>query len=118
MESRVCPECGNVVRGRQDKKYCSDGCRNSFNNKLNSDRVNLMRRINNRIRKNQRVLSALNISGKTKTHRDEMLLRGFDFHYFTHVVTTKKGSEYRFCYDEGYLKLDEGYILLVKREDS
>ena len=37
--------------GRADKKFCSDGCRNSHNNTLNKDSSNLVRNINNRLRK-------------------------------------------------------------------
>ena len=31
--SKVCPECGEKIIGRVDKKFCSDYCRNAFNNK-------------------------------------------------------------------------------------
>jgi predicted nucleic acid-binding Zn ribbon protein len=37
MEQRVCKECGHKLSGRKDQKFCSDYCRNSFNNKLNED---------------------------------------------------------------------------------
>ena len=30
-----CPECGEHIIGRVDKKFCSDQCRASHNNKLN-----------------------------------------------------------------------------------
>ena len=33
----TCPECGDKLKGRADKKFCSDACRNAYNNKLNSD---------------------------------------------------------------------------------
>ena len=35
MENKECLECGVLVKGRIDKKFCSDYCRNSFNNKVN-----------------------------------------------------------------------------------
>ncbi len=117
MSERVCEECGRPVFGRVDKKFCSDACRNAFNNKQNSDAVNLVRKINGTLRKNRRILSEMNPEGKKKTHRDEMLKRGFDFQYFTHAYHTKAGDEYHFCYEYGYLELDNGFILLVKREE-
>ncbi|HRZ33187.1 MAG TPA: DUF2116 family Zn-ribbon domain-containing protein, partial [Flavobacterium sp.] len=43
-----CLECGEKIIGREDKKFCSDGCRNSYNNKINKDSTNLMRNINNK----------------------------------------------------------------------
>ena len=45
--SRKCPECGDKIIGRVDKKFCSDQCRNTYNNRLNSDASNTVRNINN-----------------------------------------------------------------------
>ena len=35
-------------------------------------------------------MEELNPSGKTKTTREKMLVKGFDFDYFTSVYQTKK----------------------------
>ena len=66
---KVCPECGDKIRGRADKKFCSDACRNAHNNSLNKDNKNLVRNINNRLRKNYSILESLNTEDKTKTTR-------------------------------------------------
>jgi predicted nucleic acid-binding Zn ribbon protein len=113
MEKRKCLECKEPVTGRTDKKFCSDQCRNLFNNRQNSDSTNLVRNINNVLRKNRRILQELNPSDKAKVRKDKMLERGFNFNYFTSVYTTKKGTIYYFCYEYGYLQLDEGYYFLV-----
>jgi hypothetical protein len=39
------------IVGREDKKFCSDGCRNAYNNKINKDSNNYMRNTNNKLRK-------------------------------------------------------------------
>jgi predicted nucleic acid-binding Zn ribbon protein len=114
--NRTCPECGDKVQGRADKRFCSDYCRNVANNKLNRDSSALMRNINNRLRKNWRILDELNPKGKTKTTRNKLLSMGFDFNFITSVYTTKKGTVYYFVYDQGYLNTDEDYFLLVKRD--
>ncbi|KQC32131.1 MULTISPECIES: hypothetical protein [Nonlabens] len=116
MAKRACPECGEEVRGRADKRFCSDYCRNVANNKLNRDSSALMRNINNRLRKNWRVLNELNPSGKIKTTRNKLLSKGFDFTFFTSIYTTKKGATYYFIYDQGYLAMDEDNYLIVKRD--
>ena len=64
---KLCPECGDKIIGRADKKFCSDSCRNTYNNALNKDSKNLIRNINNSLRKNYRILESLNPEGKTKT---------------------------------------------------
>ena len=116
MSERKCLECGEKVVGRIDKKFCSDYCRNTYNNKVNKESKNLIRNINNRLRKNYKVLTELNKSGKTKVTRNKLYDRGFDFQLFTSIYTTKAGSSYYYVYDQGYLALENDYYLLIKRD--
>ncbi len=112
-----CLECGKKITGRSDKKFCNDACRNAFNNKQNKDSSNLMRNINNKLRKNYRILSEQNFTdGKAKNTREKLTLEGFDFDYFTNFKVYKNGAEYRFIYDIGYKLLEENWILIVKNE--
>ena len=115
---KKCLECEKIVFGRVDKKFCSDGCRNSYNNKSKSTTNNYVRNVNNVLSKNRRILSELNPNGKTKKHREQLLKKGFDFDFYTNSLTTKAGHVYRFCYEQGYLILDEGFVLLVERNDA
>lgn len=114
--NKTCLECGDKIVGREDKKFCSDGCRNAFNNKINKDSTNFMRNVNNKLRKNYRILSTLNVDGKSKTTRAKLLSKGFDFEFFTNILNTKTGNTYHFLYDQGYLALDNDYFMLVKKE--
>ena len=114
---RKCQECGTEIVGRVDKKFCSDYCRNAYNNKLNKDSKNLVRNINNRLRKNYRILDSFSLKeGKTRTTKTRLMDKGFDFEYITNLYTTKKGTTYYFVYDLGYLPLDNDYYMIVKRE--
>lgn len=109
-----CLECGEKIIGRSDKKFCNDACRNAFNNKQNKDSTNLMRNVNNKLRKNHRILEELNIEGKTKVSKAKLDGLGFDFNFFTNIKVYKNGSEYKFVYDQGYKMLEDNYFLLVK----
>lgn len=112
-----CMECGERILGRSDKKFCNDACRNAFNNKQNKDSTNLMRSINNKLRKNHRILSSLHFTdGKAKTHADRLRTEGFEFDFFTQLKVYKNGSEYRFVYDTGYKFLDNDWLLVVRKE--
>jgi predicted nucleic acid-binding Zn ribbon protein len=113
---KTCLECGEKIVGREDKKFCSDSCRNSYNNKINKDHTNLMRNINNRLRKNYRILVELNPDGKSKTTRNKLMTKGFDFEYLTSIYKTKTGNTYYFIYDYGYMELDNEQYILVKKE--
>ena len=112
-----CLECDEKIIGREDKKFCSDGCRNAYNNKINKDSTNLMRNINHKLRKNYRILSDLNPEGKGKTTRTKLLGKGFDFEFFTSIYNTKTGNTYYFLYDQGYRILEDEYYMLVKKEN-
>lgn len=113
---KQCEECGDEFMGRADKRFCSDQCRSSYNNKLNSDHSNFMRNVNNILRKNRRILAQLNPHGKSKVSKDRLLEQGFKFSYFTNIYKTKAGKTYWFCYDQGYLPLENDQFALVVRQ--
>ncbi len=116
MEDKRCLECGIEFFGRADKKFCTDSCRNSYNNRLNSKATSYVKEVNKTLKHNYSILKRLNGNGKTRIHRDKLLKEGFDFEFFTNTYITKDEREYHFCYDQGYLVLEEDNILLVKRE--
>ncbi len=116
MDQKTCLECGDKVHGRADKKFCSDQCRTSYNNRNNSDASNFMRNVNNILRKNRRILAEFNPKEKSKTTKTRLLDAGFKFSYFTNTYTTKNGKVYYFCYDQGYLPLDNDWYALVVRK--
>lgn len=118
MEKRACPECGELIKGRIDKKFCSDLCRNSFNNKINSDSNNFVRNINNTLRKNRRILEE-NLQGDTtKISKQKLIDKGFNFTYYTNQTTTKNNHTYIYCYEFGYLPLENNMILIVKKKSE
>lgn len=118
--SRHCLNCNKPVKGRTDKKFCDDYCRNNYNNQLKSNTINLVRNINNALGKNRRILDSLFTDGEgmAKTNKNKLLQKGFQFKYSTHTYTNKKGDTYFFCYDIGYLPLESDWYLLVKRKEE
>ena len=114
--NKTCLECQDKIVGREDKKFCSDGCRNAYNNKINKDQTNLMRNINNKLRKNYRILTELNPEEKTKTTKNKLISKGFDFDLITSIYTTKTGNIYYFVYDQGYLAVENENYTNAKGE--
>ena len=116
-ETKKCLACGKQVFGRSDKKYCNDYCRNNYNNGLKGDYAKLIRNINNALRKNHYILQSLLPANEetSKTTREKMSNLGFRFQYMTHQYQNKKGNTYFFCYDHGYLPLDNDWLLIVRR---
>lgn len=120
VKPRHCFNCNKPVKGRTDKKFCDDYCRNNYNNQLKSNTINLVRNINNALGKNRRILEEMFVAGEdmAKTNKSKLLQKGFQFKYITHTYTNKKGNVYFFCYDLGYLPLEADWYLLVKQKES
>jgi hypothetical protein len=110
---RKCAECNNIIKGRADKKFCSDQCRYLYNNRLKLDKEKEVLRINSILRKNRTILKRLNPVGKTTVRKEVLKAEKFDFNYFTHIYITNKGNTYYFCYEYGYLPLQDEKILIV-----
>ncbi len=118
-ETKLCLACEKSLHGRADKKFCNDYCRNIYNNQLKSNTGTTVRIINNQLLKNRKVLETI-MHGEDmiKTPKEKLLQEGFQFKYLTHTYTNKKGNVYFFCYEFGYLHLENDWYLLVKRKEE
>ena len=114
---RLCLACGKAVKGRADKKFCNDYCRNAFNNKSKVEESTYMRQVNQILKKNRRILEELLGNEDMNKHtKNKFINKGFHFDYHTHQYTNKKGNIYFFCYEYGYLPLEGDWYLIVKRK--
>jgi hypothetical protein len=117
--AKKCLACEKTLQGRADKKFCNDYCRNAYNNQLKSSTSTIVRNINNILIKNRRILeTVLGAEEMAKTTKDKLLQQGFNFKHLTHSYTNKKGNVYFFCYEYGYLPLDNDWYLVVKRKED
>lgn len=115
---RGCLACGKALHGRADKKFCNDYCRNAYNNNLKAINSPVIRKVNNALLKNRRILEAtLGTEGMLKVAKNTLLQEGFQFKFITHTYANKKGDTYFFCYEYGYLPLEHEWYLLVKRKE-
>lgn len=115
-QERACLDCEKTLRGRIDKKFCDDHCRNNYNNRQNSEQTNYVRNINNSLKRNRRILQELlgPADETVKVKREKLIEKGFQFSYHTHTYLNQKQQTYFFCYEYGHLLLDEGLVLIVK----
>jgi len=117
MTAKICLACNRPIKGRTDKKFCNDSCRNNYNNRLNSDTTPLMRNINNILRKNRRILMEL-LSGTDKQatvlEKEKLAEKGFHFEFFTERFENDRNEVYYYSYDYGYRFLDEEKYMVVK----
>jgi hypothetical protein len=116
-EKKHCRECGEEIHGRRDKQFCSDYCRANHYNAFNAEISNFIRRVNATIRRNRSILARLNPQGKARLHKIKLIDSGLNFDYYTNVYKTRSGKVYYFCYDQGYLELEDDYYALVVKEN-
>ncbi len=114
---RPCLECDKPLKGRSDQKFCDDYCRNAYNNRQNADANNYVRNVNNALRRNRRLLEGCIKKGEEmgRVQKQRLAEGGFDFTFHTHSYVNKKGQTYWFTYEYGWLDLDEGWLLVVRR---
>lgn len=119
-EDKICLLCGKTLKGRSDKKFCDDYCRAAYNNDLKSAANNYIRNVNNALGKNRRILESLLPEGEAtaKASRDKLIEKGFQFKYHTHQYNAKNGNTYFYCYEYGYLPLENSWFLIVKRNEE
>jgi hypothetical protein len=116
---KFCQECGDKLHGRIDKKYCSDQCRNAYNNRVKSGAgLAVVRKINGILARNRNILAELNPTGKTSVHKSKLQKKGFIADYITQIYTTRAGRTYYYCYDQGYFTVENDFCVLVRKSSD
>lgn len=110
---RKCLYCKEGLRGRIDKKFCDDYCRNTYNNVLKSDEDKLLKQINHILRKNWKILRQFEQCSMTKVEVIALIRQGFEFRFHTHGLVLH-GKNYFFCYEIGFTFLDEFTVEITK----
>ena len=114
--NKQCRACGHIIRGRSDKKFCNDYCRNGYNNQLKAPTENNIRNINHQLLKNRRILeSLLPLEEKmVAVCLLELTRKGFNEAYHTQIKTTASGNTLYYCYDLGFFKVENEKCVIVR----
>lgn len=116
-----CCYCGNAVKGRMDKKFCNDYCRNSYNNQQKSLHTynRYIRNVNQALVKNRKILEQIlsRQEAGARASLEKLISLGYQFKYHTHNYTTRTGKTYFYCYEYGYLPLENNRYLVVRWKD-
>lgn len=119
MESQknYCLECQDLLRGRTDKKFCSDSCRSMHHNRQKADLSESLKMIDKRLKQNRRIL--MNLYHASNGNRNLIPIKyvetlGFTFNFYTHIEFSAD-KECIFCYEYGYQKLDNQKVQLLKQ---
>jgi hypothetical protein len=122
IEAKTCLACEKPLKGRVDKKFCDDYCRNNYNNtqKSKGSHSAYVRGIGNTLLKNRKILEELLPAEKQTINlqQDKLIQKGFVFKYHTHSYTNKNGEVYYFCFDYGFRQLENNWYMIVKRKEE
>lgn len=125
LSPHTCLNCAEALQGRTDKKFCSDQCRASYNNRNRKPYEEAIARLNAQLRKNRTILKTLCPTGKATVRREVLADMGFSFRHFTSLYG-KPSKLYFLCYDFAYMPLVEKSlseqrlvqkVLIVQRQD-
>lgn len=115
VNERFCISCNNRIKGRLDKKFCSDQCRSRYNYVSKTALVISSFNDVDRILKNNRaILNTLYRKGKRKVSKLLLVSKGFDFEYYTNIRQAGMKNLCFFCYDIGYSIINDLEVALVK----
>ncbi len=117
-----CEHCGKPLFGRTDKRFCNDGCRNAFNRFKSQFERQLWEHENvpevlKIIRNNYKILRSYHPGTDYYENvlTEDLLEKGFNFRFFTSVAQ-EKDNLWRFCFDLGWLEVNERCSLIERPE--
>ncbi len=116
MITKKCLVCKTKFIGRSDKKYCSDQCRNVYNNRINAALSKDIRKTNRILRVNRDILNKYHLIGMEQVSLFSLISEGFILTYFTNMYKDSEGKEIYFCYDMGYQLSDNETVQVLEKK--
>lgn len=117
-QTKNCCFCGKNIRGRSDKRFCDDYCRNNHHNKYKHENEDneIFRSCNKILARNRNILSGLfkDEYELVKIDKAMLLEMGFVFRYFTHIERGPSGVIYQCCYDYVYLSINTKEMMVAR----
>lgn len=116
-ENKTCLLCQKTIRGRSDKKFCNDYCRNYYNNKNKPPLNDFVKKTNQALLLNRKILEdLLEEKNQMKIIEEEKLDRlGFQFELITSQKLNKSGTQYNYCYEFGFFPLHGNRLLVFRK---
>ena len=117
---RKCLYCQNPIQGRSDKIYCNVYCKSALQYQKSKQGKSEYSRIDRVLKHNRQILKKYNKAGKSIIRRADLVNQGFNPNYFTHYWKSKAGKVYLFCYEFGFLEIEQKgvkkYLLIQHQE--
>lgn len=116
-----CLNCGDLMKGRSDKKFCDLHCKSAYHYRRSLEEApRFYNKVDNQLKLNRKILKHYNKAGKATIRAHILLEEGFDPKFFTHYWKNQKGDVYLFVYEFGFLRVKENDVekyVLVQWQD-
>ena len=107
---RKCPVCEGEIKGRLGKIFCSLRCKSIDQYEKRQVEEAFFIQVDKQLKINRKVLKKYNRSGFTTLRKEQLEKEGFDSNFFTHYWKNSKGEVYLFCYDFGFLEIEQNGV--------
>lgn len=115
---KYCRYCNEPIKGRADKQFCNSFCKSAYHNQKPNTEEAYIRNINSLLRKNRAALKKACPMGKATVRKSFLIKLGMDFKFFTHGWKSANGNYYYFCYDYGYMHVNDPEKVLIIQKQS
>lgn len=103
---KTCPTCGDIIKGRKDKIYCSASCKSAAQYESRSVKEKFFLDVDKQLKTNRKILKRHNQAGFTTLRREKLIEEGFNPRFFTHYWKNKQHQIYFFCYEFGFSEIE------------
>jgi predicted nucleic acid-binding Zn ribbon protein len=121
-DAKFCTACGKTIRGRSDKRFCDDYCRNLHHNKKKQEHSQrgIIKELNAILFRNRSILASLFGSDHhvVLIEKSKLIEMGFAFRFLTHTERSESGIIYLCCYEFLYTEINKKKLLIAKTENS
>lgn len=114
---QTCQQCGQEMRGRSDKKFCSTDCKNRYHIEQRRYTRDAVAEVDGYLHRNREILGLL-MGSAVKVEIDRLVLSrtGFRYEYHTGTYLNKEGKMYRLVYDYAWMDFSDQKILIVRKK--
>ncbi len=113
---KLCLFCSKPLKGRSDKKFCDEQCKNQYHNLAVEDGEKTYKRVLKILRKNRQVLKELlGEQSSVVLTKEKLVARGYDPDFLTHFKEVGAAKRrYYFTFDYGYREEGDENVKVVK----
>lgn len=114
-DTTTCLECGKIILGRTDKKFCNLACKNKYNNQRLKEKKERRLNIIRKLSRNYEILESLLEEEQSFYYIEELIKLGFDIRYITEVRHLGSRNQIFLCFDIAY-SLSGSRISKIRRD--